>query len=564
MLVVYTYKKVKNIMKILKIAGIVGLVLVATVGVFNVERAQASSAPVVSVQFEGGCELLPMGCIAGTRPPLVSDKEVMLNDNLAGASIQASATNATSCTLVGSEWGMIYPSYVGKTISNFPGEQFLSRVFDGITALGTYTFKVDCIGPGGNGTGSATLRVVAPGPSDTTAKITASKYSIKDGESVTLSWTSTNAGSCSATERWQITGGQFSNSGGPTGSQIVGPLSSSGSPYRFGITCAPISGFKAMPVSVVTVTVKSDTPVISTINTSTPSVGDTVTVKGSNFNSNTMVVLDNGGTSVTPTFISSTSLSFVIPKYTGSGIGHDFIIGVHKLQLDNSGGCYSGGGVMCDFPLSNAVTFNVVPVLQNTHLSIVEPGGYRTWKIGSTQTFTWKTERVPATATGYITFASVGYGGEAVINKKIADNIPNTGSFTWASVGKAADGSLIPASVYPYGFIVVMNVPDIGQKVSDYKDRTITLSDVNGSTAPTPAPTQTPASTSGSDQVRAGSDTSPIQTTAPVQTSTNEALQRQLVQLITQLLQLVQQAASKGILTSSQVLSILGSIQMPR
>jgi hypothetical protein len=46
----------------------------------------------------------------------------------------------------------------------------------------------------------------------------------------------------------------------------------------------------------------------------------------------------------------------------------------------------------------------------------------------------------------------------------------------------------------------------------------------------------------------------------PTQTNAATALQQQLVQLITTLLQLVQQAVTQGLLTSSQVLSILNSI----
>jgi hypothetical protein len=85
-------------------------------------------------------------------------------------------------------------------------------------------------------------------------------------------------------------------------------------------------------------------------------------------------------------------------------------------------------------------------------------------------------------------------------------------------------------------------------------------------TAPTPTPTPTPNPTPNCQTDNCS--VSPIPTLTPTtptptQTSSNAALQQQLVQLITLLLQLVQKAATQGLLTSSQVLSILSSIQIP-
>ncbi|MFA5840726.1 MAG: peptidoglycan-binding protein [Candidatus Paceibacterota bacterium] len=463
-------------------------VLVVVLGGFSSAFAVTTPAPVVTILLQdqhyklGSGNYIPSEWLSTLSVPQDQDPGRIM--------IKGSATNATSCTFVGNDWSEINSSYVNKVISNFPGEEFLAMMVSkfgvangGMSKIGTYTFSVTCTGPGGTGTDRVTLNIVPPNPNFPSAKLTASKYAVKDGESVTLSWTSANANSCSGSGRWTIAGGPPYNSGGPSGIQIVGPLSSSDSPFDFGIDCWGSDGqgnTLVSPRSIILVTATSDAPVITSIDTSTPSIGDTVIVKGSNFDSNTMVIFDNGDTRATPTIISSTSLSFVVPSHTGSGFSYAFNVGTHKLQLNNNGS------------LSNSISFEVVPVLQNTHLTIVEPGGYRTWKIGSTQIFKWKTERVPATATGYISFASAGYGGEAVINKKIADNIPNTGSFTWTSVGRAADGSSIPASIYPYGFTVVMNVPDIGQKVSDYKDRTIILSETAGEVSPTPTPTPAP------------------------------------------------------------------------
>lgn len=98
-------------------------------------------------------------------------------------------------------------------------------------------------------------------------------------------------------------------------------------------------------------------PTVSYIGPSSATVGSTVYVYGTNFNQNTFVALDGSyGQSITPTLISGTSLSFVVPANTN--------IGTHTLQVNEKG---------ASFPLSNSVSLSVVATPQPPAISFITP-----------------------------------------------------------------------------------------------------------------------------------------------------------------------------------------------
>ncbi|MFA5932040.1 MAG: peptidoglycan-binding domain-containing protein [Candidatus Paceibacterota bacterium] len=270
---------------------------------------------------------------------------------------------------------------------------------------------------------------------------------VSDGASTVLRWnvTSTSSSSCSTVGRWQYNG-QIPNSG----TQTIGPLDISSSPVTVGLRCENTKGRIETIISALVITPTSSTPTISRITSdTTPSPGDTVTISGTNFNTNTTVVLtDNSGkalvptkTTIKPIIISSTSLSFVPLKDVN---GYEFIPGPYSLQVQN--------GTL----LSNSISFNIVSLFDNTKLNLLYPQGYVTWKIGSTQTIKWETERIPSTAKGKIVLSGTNIGGK---NWTVVDNILNTGNYLWKSVGTVADGSIIPASSSAYSINVFMNGP---------------------------------------------------------------------------------------------------------
>jgi hypothetical protein len=104
------------------------------------------------------------------------------------------STNATSCTGGGfSTNGAISGSAL-------------------VTPSTTTAYSLSCSGNGGTASASATVSVASPTP---TASLSANPTSITAGQSSTLSWSSTNATSC--------TGGGFSTGDATSGSAVVAP-----------------------------------------------------------------------------------------------------------------------------------------------------------------------------------------------------------------------------------------------------------------------------------------------------------------------------------------------------
>ena len=135
-----------------------------------------------------------------------------------------SSTNATSCTASGAWSG-------GKAVS---GSQSTG------TVTANETYGLSCTGNGGSAAQSATVSVTSPTPTVTFA---ASPSTVSSGGSSTLTWSATNATSCSATGGW-------SGTKAASGSQSTGALTANKS---YGLTCTG-SGGSATQLATVSVT----------------------------------------------------------------------------------------------------------------------------------------------------------------------------------------------------------------------------------------------------------------------------------------------------------------------
>jgi hypothetical protein len=142
-----------------------------------------------------------------------------------------SSTNATACTASGGWSG-------SKAISG-------SQSSGALTAGATYTLT--CTGTGGSATQSTTVSVTAAAP---TVSLVASPSTIASGSSSMLSWTSTNATSCTASGGW-------SGSQPMTGSQSTGALKANGT---YGLTCTGSGGSATQSA---TVSVTSPAPTVT-------------------------------------------------------------------------------------------------------------------------------------------------------------------------------------------------------------------------------------------------------------------------------------------------------------
>jgi hypothetical protein len=111
------------------------------------------------------------------------------------ATLTWKAANATACTASGAWSGA---QSITGTLKVTP------------SAVGAATYTLACTGAGGNGSGMTTLTVNLPPP---TVAVAVSPTSITVGQSATLTWSSTNATSCTGSGAWsgsQATGGSLS------------------------------------------------------------------------------------------------------------------------------------------------------------------------------------------------------------------------------------------------------------------------------------------------------------------------------------------------------------------
>ncbi len=170
------------------------------------------------------------------------------------ATLTWSSKNATACSAAG----------------GWSGSKALSGTQSTGALTSTATYTLTCTGGGGSAAQSATVSVKPPAP---TVHLTASPSSITSGGSATLSWTSLNATSCTASGAWAGTEGL-------SGSQSTGALSTT---KTYVLTCAGAGG-SAVQSAIVTVTPQPAATVQLSATPSTVASGSASTLSWSTTN----------------------------------------------------------------------------------------------------------------------------------------------------------------------------------------------------------------------------------------------------------------------------------------
>jgi uncharacterized cupredoxin-like copper-binding protein len=138
-----------------------------------------------------------------------------------------------------------------------------------INTAGTYVFTLECTGPGGTSAPrSVTVTVTNPTPpAAAVVSFAANPSTIQVGQSVSLTWTTTNATACTAS-------GGAGSWGGSVGAASVGtstgPINTAGT-YTFTLTCSGPGGVGAPNSVAVNVTGATPGPVIISLFTAVPS-----------------------------------------------------------------------------------------------------------------------------------------------------------------------------------------------------------------------------------------------------------------------------------------------------
>jgi hypothetical protein len=229
----------------------------ATSGSQSVGPLNANTTFTLSCTGTGGAVTRSVAVTVAATPPqptvsLTASPSSVLRGE--GSSLTWSSTNANSCTASGAWSGT-------KTTSGNEQTGALTQ---------TSTFTLTCSGTGGSASQSRTVTVTAPPVP--TVTLTASPTSVVQGSASNLSWSSTNADTCSASGAW-------SGLKGPSGNQSTGALSQTST---FSLSCSGPGG-SASQSRTVTVTAPAPTLTLSASPTVVPADGSTtLTWSGAN------------------------------------------------------------------------------------------------------------------------------------------------------------------------------------------------------------------------------------------------------------------------------------------
>lgn len=161
---------------------------------------------------------------SATPAPTVSLSASSISVSNGGTStLTWSSTNATSCT-ASNAWSGAKATAGTQTLTN-------------LTATGTYVLS--CTGTGGTAAQSVTIAVASATPAPT-VMLSASSTSVLSGSPVTLSWSTTNASSCTASNAW-------TGSKSTSGSEATANLTATST---FTLTCSGTGGSGAQSVTV--------------------------------------------------------------------------------------------------------------------------------------------------------------------------------------------------------------------------------------------------------------------------------------------------------------------------
>lgn len=227
------------------------------------------------------------------------------------ANIEWASTNADSCTASGSWTG-------AKGVS---GSSSVSP-----TVAGNYTYVLNCTGPGGSASASAGLTVTVPPP---TVTLTAAPTRVSTGSSTTLTWSSTDAISCTASGSWA--GGKAL-----TGSQVISYAD--GGSFSYTLTCTGDGGTAAQTVGV-DVTFPAPTADLSA-SALTIKQGQSTTLNWTSANTTgctasgawSGALAASGSQSVTPTTTGSFTYNLTCAGKDGSNVADQVVVTVNQAD----------------------------------------------------------------------------------------------------------------------------------------------------------------------------------------------------------------------------------------
>lgn len=203
----------------------------ATAGSETTGPLTASSTFSLSCSGVGGTASQSVTVAVQSAPPPLPAPTVSLSADPtsvasgSAATLTWSSTNATSCTGSGGWSGQ-------KPLSG-------SETTGPLTA--SSVFSLSCTGAGGTVTRTVTVNVSAPPVPAPTLAFAANPGTVQSGSAATLSWTATNAASCSASGAW-------SGSKPTTGSESTGALGLNAS---YSLTCTGAGGAVTKSVTVI-------------------------------------------------------------------------------------------------------------------------------------------------------------------------------------------------------------------------------------------------------------------------------------------------------------------------
>jgi hypothetical protein len=259
--------------------------------------------------------------VLATQPNVaitVSPSSVLLGQS---STLTWSSSDATACAANGA-WSGTQPTLgtLGLTA----------------TSAGSVSFGLTCTGPGGERTGLATLQVAAPAAP--TVSISSTPASLALGGSSTITWSSTNASSCTATGNWT---GPRSISGNSAVTPVVTGRSS------YGLSCTGPGG---TTTSTTSLEVAPPTPAVTvSVSPAAIALGQTTTLTWSSANATTCTAI---GAWSGNQFTSGTAV--FRPDATGTA--------TYGLRCEGPGGTGSGSVlVTVSAPPPPAVTLSLDP-----------------------------------------------------------------------------------------------------------------------------------------------------------------------------------------------------------
>ncbi len=382
--------------------------------------------------------VLVSGCGGGSSHPAPT---VSLSANPASVTLGASSTltwsstNATSCTASGAWSGTEATSGTAKETPS---------------AAGTATYTLGCTGQGGSGQASATVSVNAPAAP--TVTISVKPTSVVLGSSATLTWSSTNATSCTASGAW-------SGTEGSSGTATETPTTAGSDTYT--LTCSGAGG-NAKGSATLTVTAPVAPTALISVSPSTITLGSSAKLSWSSTNA-TSCAASGTWSGAEPT----TGTQTVQPNATGDKS--------YVLTCTGPGGSVGSTATLTVNAPEPTVTIAVSP---------------STIIIGSSTTLTWSsTHATSCTASGAWS-GSQNTSGTAQVTPTALGTDTYTLKCTGAGGSDTESATLTVNAPASQGFVYTINAPlnneglgNISAYSESAADGTLTL--LTGSPFPT-------------------------------------------------------------------------------